>query len=134
MSNDNLKRFLEKVASDDALRTKLTSTPSSEAIVNAAKEAGFTITIEDVESSTATSELAGVLSDADLDVVVGAVGRCIHTAKDDPKNPPKTYFASCNLNTVGTAPACGGDGKHPAPTGGGEDDAPTTEGSDPGFF
>ena len=50
MSEEQLKSFLEKVKSDTELQEKLKAAVSAEATVEIAKEAGFSITAEDIQS------------------------------------------------------------------------------------
>ena len=70
MSEEQLKAFLEKVKSDTELQEKLKAAASAEATVEIAKEAGFSITAEDIQSmQSATVEL----SDEELE---GAAGGC----------------------------------------------------------
>ena len=72
MSEEQLKAFLEKVKSDTELQEKLKAAGSNEAALQIAKEAGFSITAEDIQSmQSATVEL----SDEELE---GAAGGC-HT-------------------------------------------------------
>ena len=50
MSEEQLKAFLEKVKSDAELQEKLKAAASPDAAVEIAKDAGFSITAEDVQS------------------------------------------------------------------------------------
>ncbi|QNI47349.1 Nif11-like leader peptide family natural product precursor [Synechococcus sp. A15-60] len=50
MSEEHLKAFLEKVMADTSLQDKLKAAASPEAAVEIAKDAGFSITAEDVQS------------------------------------------------------------------------------------
>ena len=50
MSEEQLKAFLEKVKGDTSLQEKLKSAGSNEAAIEIAKEAGFSITAEDIQS------------------------------------------------------------------------------------
>ena len=50
MSGELLKAFLEKVTGDTSLQEKLKAAASPEAGTNIAKEAGFFITAEDMQS------------------------------------------------------------------------------------
>ena len=52
MSEEQLNAFLEKVKSDTELQEKLKAAGSSEAAIEIAKAAGFSITAEDMQSST----------------------------------------------------------------------------------
>ena len=58
MSEEQLKTFLEKVKGDTSLQEKLKAAASPEAVMEIAKEAGFSITAEDIQSTqSATAEL-----------------------------------------------------------------------------
>ena len=65
MSEEQLSAFLEKVKSDTELQEKLKAAGSSEAAIEIAKEAGFLITAEDMQSSTIE------LSDEELEGAAG---------------------------------------------------------------
>ena len=68
MSEEQLKAFLEKVQSDTSLQEKLKAAASPEAAVDIAKEAGFAITAEDIQSmQSAPVEL----SDVELESAAG---------------------------------------------------------------
>ena len=59
MSEEQLKAFLEKVKGDTSLQEKLKAAGSNEAAIEIAKEAGFAITAEDIQSmQSATVELS----------------------------------------------------------------------------
>ena len=68
MSEEQLKAFLEKVKSDTELQEKLKAAVAPEAAVDIAKEAGFSITTEDLNSHR-----QGV-SDDELEVAAGGCG------------------------------------------------------------
>ena len=71
MSEEQLKAFLGKVKSDTELQEKLKAAASAEATVEIAKEAGFSITAEDIQSmQSATAEL----SDEELETAAGGWG------------------------------------------------------------
>ena len=71
MSEEQLKAFLEKVKSDTSLQEKLKAAASPEAAIEIAKEAGFAITAEDIQSmQSATVEL----SDEELEGAAGGAG------------------------------------------------------------
>ena len=71
MSEKQLKAFLEKVKGDTSLQEKLKAAASPEAAIEIAKEAGFSITAEDIQSmQSATVEL----SDEDLEGAAGGTG------------------------------------------------------------
>ena len=68
MSEEQLNAFLEKVKSDTSLQDKLKAAASPEAAIEIAKEAGFAITAEDIQSmQSATVEL----SDEELEGAAG---------------------------------------------------------------
>ena len=68
MSEEQLNAFLEKVKSDTELQAKLNVAASPEAAVEIAKDAGFLITAEDIQSmQSATVEL----SDEELEGAAG---------------------------------------------------------------
>ena len=72
MSEEQLKAFLEKVKADTELQEKLNGAADADALVEIAKEAGFSITAEDMQSPTVE------LSDEELE---GASGGFLHTYK-----------------------------------------------------
>ena len=49
MSEEQLKAFLEKVKADTSLQEKLNGAADADAVVEIAKEAGFSITAEDIQ-------------------------------------------------------------------------------------
>ena len=65
MSEEKLKAFLEKVKADTSLQEKLNEAADADAVVEIAKEAGFSITAEDMQSSTVE------LSDEELEGAAG---------------------------------------------------------------
>ena len=70
MSEEQLKAFIEKVKGNSDLQQKLKSAADADAFAAIAKEAGFAITAEDVQSmQTAKTEL----SDDDLERVAGGI-------------------------------------------------------------
>ncbi|WP_115120366.1 Nif11-like leader peptide family natural product precursor [Synechococcus sp. UW105] len=64
MSEEQLKVFLEAVKADAGLQEKLKAATDADAVVEIAKEAGFSITAEDIQSmqleSVNDEELEGV--------------------------------------------------------------------------
>ena len=59
MSEEQLNAFLEKVKGDTSLQEKLNGAADADAVVEIAKEAGFSITAEDIQSlQSATVELS----------------------------------------------------------------------------
>ena len=65
MSEEQLKAFLEKVKADTSLQEKLKAAGDADAVVVIAKEAGFSISADDLKN--AQSEL----SDEELEGVAG---------------------------------------------------------------
>ena len=68
MSEEQLKAFLEKVKSDTELQENLKAAASPEAALQIAKEAGFSITAEDIQSMQSTTI---ELSDDELEGAAG---------------------------------------------------------------
>ncbi len=76
MSEDQLKAFLEKAKGDTSLQEKLNVAADADAVVEIAKAAGFSITVEDIQSmQSGTVEL----SDHELEQVAG--GCQVNSAK-----------------------------------------------------
>ena len=65
MSEEQLKAFLEKVKTDTSLQEKLKAAADADAVVAIAKDAGFAITKEDLNSDRQN------LTDAELEDVAG---------------------------------------------------------------
>ena len=65
MSEEQLNAFLKKVKGDTSLQDKLKAASTPEAVIEIAKEAGFLITAEDMQSSTIE------LSDEELEGAAG---------------------------------------------------------------
>ena len=82
MSEEQLNAFLEKVKGDTSLQEKLKAAASPEAAIEIAKEAGFAITSEDIQSMQSAMDL----SDNELEDVAGA-------------GSYETYCAGCCLGT-----------------------------------
>ena len=70
MSEEQLKAFLEKVKSDTELQETLKAASSPEAGLEIAKEAGFSITSEDIQSMQSTT-----VSDGELEGAAGGGGQ-----------------------------------------------------------
>ena len=68
MSQEQLKAFLEKVKADTSLQEKLEAASDADAVVAIAKEAGFTITAEDIQTMQSVSV---ELTNAELEGVAG---------------------------------------------------------------
>ena len=56
MSEEQLKAFIEKVQGDTSLQEKLKAAADSDAVVAIAKEAGFSISADDLNKSSKLSE------------------------------------------------------------------------------
>ena len=68
MSEEQLKAFLEKIKEDTNIQEKLNGAADADAVVEIAKEAGFSISAEDIQSmQSATVEL----SDHELEQAAG---------------------------------------------------------------
>ena len=67
MSEQQLKSFLEKVKTDTSLQEKLKGAADADAALAIAKEAGFAITAEDIQSMQSATDL----SDDELEGVAG---------------------------------------------------------------
>ena len=74
MSEEQINAFLEKVKADTSLQEKLKAATSPEAAIEIAKEAGFAITAEDIQSMQSA---AVELSDEELEGAAG--GMCNFT-------------------------------------------------------
>ena len=73
MSEEQLNAFLEKVKGDTTLQEKLNGAADADAVVEIAKEAGFAITAEDIQSmQSPTAEL----SDEELEEASGGQSGC----------------------------------------------------------
>ena len=68
MSEEQLKAFLEKVQGDTSLQEKLKAAADANAVAAIAKEAGFSISVDDINK--AQSEL----SEEELEGVAGGTG------------------------------------------------------------
>ena len=76
MSEEQLKAFLEKVKADTSLQERLKAAADNDAVVSIAKEAGFSISTDELKQ--AQSEL----SEEELEGVAGG-GACKHAAGCD---------------------------------------------------
>jgi len=68
MSEEQLKAFLEKVKSDTELQEKLKASASPEAAIEIAKETGFAITTEDIQTMQSAT-----VSDEELEGAAGGI-------------------------------------------------------------
>ena len=75
MSEEQLKAFLEKVKADTSLQEKLKAASDADALVAIAKEAGFSISTDDLkkaQSEVSDAELEDAeLEDAELEAAAG---------------------------------------------------------------
>ena len=74
MSEEQLKSFLEKVKTDASLQEKLKAAADADAALAIAKEAGFAITAEDIQSMQSATDL----SDEELEGVAGGGSACLY--------------------------------------------------------
>ena len=81
MSEEQLKAFLEKVKADTSLKEKLQAATTPEAVIEIAKDAGFAITAEDIQSMQSEE-----LSDEELEGAAGGQrgNRTIQTCNFNP--------------------------------------------------
>ena len=70
MSEEQLKAFEEKVKADTSLQEKLNAPTTPEAVIEIAKDAGFSITAEDIQSMQSQS---GEVSDRELEEAAGGL-------------------------------------------------------------
>ena len=93
MSEEQLKAFLEKVKGDTSLQEKLKAAASPEAALQIAKDAGFAITAEDIQSAPeelSDEELEGAAGGQNCQTTVVKVGiGCI--APVFPKAPDSLF-------------------------------------------
>ena len=68
MSEEQLNAFLEKVKADTELQEKLNGAADADALVEIAKEAGFSITADDIQTQPVE------LSDEELEGAAGGAG------------------------------------------------------------
>ena len=69
MSEEQLKAFLEKVKADTSLQEKLKAAADANAVLAIAKEAGFSISVEDLKEEGSIREL----SDDELEGMAGGM-------------------------------------------------------------
>ena len=70
MSEEQLKAFLEKVKADTSLQEKLKAAADSDAVLAIAKEAGFSISADDLKNAQSD------ISDEELEGVAGGGVGC----------------------------------------------------------
>ena len=73
MSEEQLKSLLDKVKTDTGLKEKLKAAADADAALAIAKEAGFAITAEDIQSMQSATDL----SDEELEGVAGGTAPTI---------------------------------------------------------
>ena len=71
MSEEQLKAFLEKVKADTSLQEKLKSAVDADAVTAIAKEAGFSISADDLKQNQPK------LSEEELENVAGGGANCV---------------------------------------------------------
>ena len=71
MSEEQLNAFLEKVKADTSLQEKLNGAANADDVVEIAKEAGFAITAEDIQSKQSMQSGKVELSDEELEGAAG---------------------------------------------------------------
>ena len=77
MSEEQLKAFLEKVKADTSLQEKLKAASDADAVVAIAKEAGFSISVDDLkkaQSEISEEELEGAAGGGDCTLAGGNWG------------------------------------------------------------
>ena len=72
MSEEQLKAFLEKVKDDTSLQEKLKAAADADAVTAIAKEAGFSISADDINKDIQLSDEE--LSDEELEGAAGGIG------------------------------------------------------------
>ena len=74
MSEEQLKAFLEKVKADSSLQEKLKAAANADAVTAIAKEAGFSISADDLknaQSELSDEELEGVAGGTPIFTLIG---------------------------------------------------------------
>ena len=75
MSEEQLKAFLEKVKADTSLQEKLKAAADADAVLAIAKEAGFSISADDLKNAQLE------VSDEELEAAAGGVANTVLTCK-----------------------------------------------------
>ena len=86
MSEEQLKAFLEKVTADTSLQEKLQAAADSDAVLAIAKEAGFSISAEDLKKELSEEELENVAAGQCLVGTLGVDYQCMGTGLDKGRN------------------------------------------------
>ena len=89
MSLEQLKAFLEKVKADNSLQEKLKAVAAVDAALAIAKEAGFAITAEDIQSAPWME-----MPDDELENAVGGRG-CNQLASRATERLDTNWYAGC---------------------------------------
>ena len=74
MSEEPLKAFLDKVKADTSLQEELKGAADVDAVIDIAKEAGFTVSGDEIKAAQSAPQ---ELSDEELEGVAGGVGALI---------------------------------------------------------
>ena len=90
MSKEQLNAFLEKVQGDTSLQEKLNAVTTPEAAIEIAKDAGFAITAEDIQSVQSQS---GEVSDDELEGATGGLVEVTLASPTRPRLTPRTPSA-----------------------------------------
>ncbi len=86
MSEEQLKAFHEKVKGDSSLQEKLKAAANANAVAAIAKEAGFSISAEDLTQVQSELWRKTELSESELEGVAGGFVNWIATMTDDVHN------------------------------------------------
>ena len=76
MSEEQLKAFIEKVKADTSLQEMLKAAADPDAVVSIAKDSGFAITAEDIQSELTDEDLESAAGGADYFSRDGECGKC----------------------------------------------------------
>ena len=77
MSEEQLKSFIEKATTDASLMEKLKAAGDADAMITVAKDAGFTISVDDINNSIKSFDGAD-LSEQELEAVAGGTLCGVH--------------------------------------------------------
>ena len=91
MSEDQLKAFLEKIKGDPSLQEKLEAAADSDAVLAIAKEAGFSISADDLKKAQAE------VSDEELEGAAGGVETVVNVCWPD--KSPKCNMLNLTMNS-----------------------------------
>ena len=94
MSEEQLKAFLEKVKAETSLQEKLKAAADSNSVLAIAKEAGFAITAEDIQSmQSGTVELSDESARVRDEELESAAGGDYDTVEDCKSAKPKCTWS-----------------------------------------